>query len=477
MTERHRAWPWCGPAGRHSASPYTLRAEIAGGDANALRTVILVNRSRTEALYGAASTAALLEHLYTLAGHATVGGVVVQVDADPNVAAAYATWDALRSSSSRANAVADAIKTLLNSYVASYPGVEQNGYLVIVGDDRLIPFRRVNVYSYARPYDFYWTPESRYAAQMLRTDQRSTIGWALADNQTLTDDFYADLTPISWRADHDLYIPDLAVGRLVETPEEMITAMDAYLARGGQVNLTSAAVSGYDFILDIGQQECSRWTADGVAADCTLVRPSFNSAELIAKMLSPAFNVAAINGHASHFGFQAPDRTALLAGDVTAAAGDQAGRLVYTLGCQSGLNVPPGESNEVDLAQAFAQRGATYVGNTGYGYGLKNTVGLSEEVMQLFTEELTEGSATTVGYALTRAKQQYRLLTSHFGYYDEKVSIESTLYGLPMLRVNTPGGTARQMAAASRLERAGVKVTRTARVSPARGRTALAALL
>ena len=96
----------------------------------------------------------------------------------------------------------------------------------------------------------------------------------------------------------------------------------------------------------------------------------------------------------------------MLASDVAAAAGEHAGRLLYTLGCQSGLNVPPGELDELDLPQAFASRGASYIGNTGYGYGLKWTIGLSERLMTLFTEELTEGTATTVGYALAAAKQQ-----------------------------------------------------------------------
>ena len=45
-----------------------------------------------------------------------------------------------------------------------------------------------------------------------------------------------------------------------------------------------------------------------------------------------------------------------------------------------------------------------------------------------------------VGLALTRAKKQYlgEAATGGFGTYDEKVMIESTLYGLPMYRVSVP---------------------------------------
>jgi hypothetical protein len=332
----------------------------------------------------------------------------------------------------------------------------------------------VNIYPYSMTNDSGWVPESRYAYSYLRSDQRSSVGWALIGNQTLSDDFYADFTPTAWRPDHDLYIPDLALGRLIETPEEMLAGINDYLGRGGQVNLTRAAISGYDFIKDAGQRECETWTTDGLTTDCALTQGSFSAADLIARMLSTPVNVAAINGHAAHFGHQAPDRTAMYSQDVRNAAADQGGKLFYTLGCQSGLNVPPGELNELDLAQAFAARSATYVANTGYGYGLKSTIGLSERLMTLFTQELAEGTATTVGHALVSAKQQYRLTASKFTYYDEKILVESTLYGLPMLRVNTPAGPglARQ---ATPAEAAGVRVTRTAHVRPERVTPLLAA--
>jgi hypothetical protein len=94
--------------------------------------------------------------------------------------------------------------------------------------------------------------------------------------------------------------------------------------------------------------------------------------------------------------------------------------------------------------------------------------------MTLFTQELAEGAATTVGHALVSAKQQYRLTASKFTYYDEKILVESTLYGLPMLRVNTPAGPG-LAGRTTPAEAAGVKVTRTAHVRPERATLALAA--
>src|SRR5690606_28804086 len=44
-----------------------------------------------------------------------------------------------------------------------------------------------------------------------------------------------------------LAIPDLAVGRLVETATEATTMVNSYLASGGVITPTRSFVSGYDF--------------------------------------------------------------------------------------------------------------------------------------------------------------------------------------------------------------------------------------
>jgi hypothetical protein len=59
----------------------------------------------------------------------------------------------------------------------------------------------------------------------------------------------------------------------------------------------------------------------------------------------------------------------------------------------------------------------------------------------MFVENLTQGPNSTVGGALARAKQRYLMQERPLNYYDEKVLIEKTLYGLPMLRLNTPPAT------------------------------------
>jgi len=60
--------------------------------------------------------------------------------------------------------------------------------------------------------------------------------------------------------------------------------------------------------------------------------------------------------------------------------------------------------------------------------------------MRLFAQELTRQAGVPVGEALRRAKQRYLggVPSDGFGTYDEKVLIETTLYGLPMYQVTVP---------------------------------------
>ncbi|MFC1906194.1 PKD domain-containing protein [Chloroflexota bacterium] len=55
--------------------------------------------------------------------------------------------------------------------------------------------------------------------------------------------------------------------------------------------------------------------------------------------------------------------------------------------------------------------------------------------MRNFAWALGDGESVAVGQALTAAKQQYFLSMGTYGAFDEKILIESTLYGLPMYKV------------------------------------------
>ncbi len=92
-------------------------------------------------------------------------------------------------------------------------------------------------------------------------------------------------------------------------------------------------------------------------------------------------------------------------------------------------------------------------------------------LMAAYAEYLTEGSSATVGVALARAKQQYQRIDRPLNYYDEKVLIETVLYGLPMLALQTPANTAASVQA-TYLHPPAAESERTARIAPDPGKEA-----
>jgi hypothetical protein len=119
------------------------------------------------------------------------------------------------------------------------------------------------------------------------------------------------------------------------------------------------------------------------------------------------------------------------------------GAVNFSMGCHSGYNVHDGHATtgyQLDYPQALAQKESWWIGNTGFGYGMSDSVALTERLMHLFARELTSQASMPVGQALAQAKQAYlsEAPSGGFGTYDEKVLIESTLYGLPMYEVSVP---------------------------------------
>jgi hypothetical protein len=416
-------------------SPEVTRTLTVNAGEYDVRTLILVNHQKLETLYSASEADQVVNKLNALAAHDSVDGLVIQVENDAAVAAACAAWDADPTNTAKATGVAEAIKAVIDGQWASHPDLE---YLVIVGDDRAIPFRRV--------LDQTRYPESKYGT----ISPTSTTGAALRDDMTLTDDYYTDATPTvpdspGWDG-HELYIPDLGTGRLIETPSEIIAQVDAFLAND-EATTGQAIVTGYTFITDGAQAMCNELTGDNITTNCTLIGESWGRTDFIAQVLNTRHEVASINGHANHYIIGTPSGS-VSSSDVAAATADHARAVFYTVGCHSGLNVPPTNPYQpLDAAQALVQHQANYVANTGYGWGYVTSIGLSEQLMLDFTEHLVYGQSTTVGQALAAAKQEYYLDDGHFDYYDEKIMTESTLYGLPMYRYATPTTTATRLQA------------------------------
>ena len=250
--------------------------------------------------------------------------------------------------------MAGAIRNLILAYRLTAPSLE---YLVIVGDDRVIPFRRVTDYASKR--------ENQYAANITV----STTQWAAAQAETiLADDFYADVVPSTWTLG-ELYLPDYAIGRLVETPEEIMAFVDAFLASGGAVG-QNALVTGYAFVDDTAETIRTLCCADSIAK-LWLIGSSWVVTDLRSLQLEavPRFDIQAVNGHSTHLMEKAPDGGGVSAAEIASSTADMAGAIIYSVDCHAGLN----DIGSLDLAQAFAQNNANYVANTGYGWGSDGT--------------------------------------------------------------------------------------------------------
>ena len=176
------------------------------------------------------------------------------------------------------------------------------------------------------------------------------------------------------------------------------------------------------------------------------------------------FDLISLNSHFDHRLFfpngspteqQGGEPNLVFADELDNAANDFTGALVFSVGCQSGLNVSdrwynPGDPfTGADWAQMFAGEGATFIGNTGFGYGDADLLAYSEKLILNFVGHLgynptgTAAGNPTVGGSLLEAKQQYfnSLAAGTLSVYDEKVMAEMTLYGLPMQKVELPDQT------------------------------------
>ncbi|MBN1485986.1 MAG: hypothetical protein JW981_00005, partial [Anaerolineae bacterium] len=410
-------------------------------------TVILVDFDRMEGT--AVDKETLLARLAALADRPEVNGVIVDVGQDARVAAANEQADAYPACPYAKNLVADAIKSIVDSYRVENP-LE---YVVIVGNDDVIPFFR-------HPDQALLASEKNYAPPV-RDNTASQASLKLG--YVLSQDRYGAQTEISYMADR-LPVPDLAVGRLVETPADVITLLEAYLSTEGGVVPTpsSALVTGYDFLEDAAEAVLAELEAGlGTTAD-TLIAPremspadpdAWTADDLRALITQNRYDLAYLAGHFSASRALAADyATRLFSTDIVSSTVDMTNAILFSAGCHSGYNIvnEHGVTNvtrEPDWAQAFARKGITLIAGTGYQYGDTDLIKYSERLYLEFSRELRYGSGpVAVGQALVNAKQTYLDTTPELRGIHAKALLEATLFGLPMLQVELPRGRDRQPA-------------------------------
>lgn len=394
------------------------------------KSLILVDQERLARFHPeeAPLVSEVMSRLDELAAHPSVNGIVVRLEDDPAVQTAYQAWDepwpdaagmTAATTTSYANAVSDRIMDLIRARVEVQPEIS---YVVLVGDDRVIPYRRVQDRS---PRGFH---ENLYPWVVVTT----TVGSAMADERILTDDFYGDV--IAETDPRIAHIPDLAVGRLVESPSQILAVIDAFLNQSS-IAESPALVVGASLIKDLAHHQQSALLSDG-ASVTYMNDDTWSAADLEARLLQTRHNLSAINAHAAHWLYAAPAGGDLSAEAVT-TSGVLGGTVLFTPGCQAGLNVPGenGPYSSLDFAEAFAGRGASYIGNTGWGIGDWQSIAFSERLYLQIAAHLVAGSETALGDALIAAKRAYYETEGTFDGYDEKVQLETTLYGLPQYKI------------------------------------------
>ena len=417
--------------------PSSSLAATAGG----FHTLILTDHARlavTDPL-----TPTLGSKLLTLAGRPEVNAEIIDVSADARVAAANAQADAYPACPTAKNLVADAIKTVVDRYRLVNP-LE---YIVLIGSDDVIPFFR-------HPDQALLASERNYVPPV-RDSSASQASLRLG--YVLSQDDYGAAIELDQKIT-TFPVPDLAVGRLVETPAEIIGMVDAYLTTAaGVVNTpTSALVTGYDFLTDNAEAVQAAFEAGiGAAADALIAPPgqspadpaAWTAADLRANLLSSRHDLIFLAGHFSAGSALAADfSTRMLANEVASSTVDLQNTILFSTGCHSGYNLVnvhgiTGISPQPDWAQAFARKGVTFIGGTGYQYGDTDFLKYSEQIYANFSRALLAGTGPVpVGKALVAAKQAYLANTPTLRGIDQKSLLISTLFGLPMLSVDLPFG-------------------------------------
>ncbi|HET7856936.1 MAG TPA: C25 family cysteine peptidase, partial [Gaiellaceae bacterium] len=362
-------------------------------------TLYLFASKRFGDVYGLQAENDVWNRLQTLAGRTDAArGAVIPVDANTAVLTALEARASDSCSPAKANDVVRAVGVLLDDPQIVRPSVT---HIVVVGDDAAgIPFGRVldnTAYANERGYaSTFFGPENNaylntYGLSFLPTDD------------PLGDVNYSGTGP---------YVPELAVGRLVETPEQILAQITQYISRNGSIAPSRALTTGYDFLKDGANRISSSFTARYGNNATQLINDTWSKTNLINAMF-PATNppqMVSLNAHFDHSRSLPADENAAQRETILFTTADlqgrsTSGRLIFSMGCHSALSVSDfvvADPLKPDWSQAFAQSGAiVYAGNTGYGLGDTAAVLYSEKLNALFAERL-DGSMT-IGQALAFA--------------------------------------------------------------------------
>ena len=225
-------------------------------------TLLLVNEQRLDRLYGPGTSAdvvAAAERLIAAAASDSSLGItpaLVSVDAFTNVNDAYDDWDTALGSCDP-DAANDVVAAINNDVID--PIRDQLDHLVFLGGDELIPMARLaDETTIANEYDF----RNEFTGDLggSVTDGINAFTAPFWESMIRSDEPYGDAAARSL-GDRFLYVSDIALGRVVERPDEIIEALDTYVSFNGNLAIETATVLGYDFLPTVPKRSPTPWKA------------------------------------------------------------------------------------------------------------------------------------------------------------------------------------------------------------------------
>ena len=411
------------------------------------QTIILINTQRMNYRYNEFRVSRLMKKLGELADCAGVNGIIQDVEQYAGIHNRYEEWDKNKTNSRYANKIVETIDGIVEDMAKRYSEIK---YLVIVGDDDIIPYYRADddVYHYKwiqglgeHNYQnmvgsetgvgsaFWEKGENWWYESQYQT--KPTIAANIPAPKILTDAIYEDMDNTE-----PFYSPDYSLGRLIETPEEIIQTIDTYLL-SPQLQPEGIFVAGSDFAQDSASKINNILTDKyPEAQDSSLIGNEWTRDDLVGNLLSKKSDIICLNVHANHTLYGSPDNSGVWADEIGSSTADLSGVIVFSVGCHAGLVIG---SNEYEIPQALISKGVTaYLGNTTFGIGNKEGLGWSEALNLYFATFLTE-EGNSVGDAFNKARLKYiqenSALYADGKAIDKKVLLGANLYGLPMYKV------------------------------------------
>ena len=292
-----------------------------------------------------------------------------------------------------------------HAYREANPSIQ---YVVVVGGDDVIPFFRYPDPALLGNETLYVPPvrdNTRVAGEpppRLRAERRLPRVERRASRCTGTH----------------FPVPDLAIGRLVETPAEIAGMLDAYLGRPAASchARRRRSSTGYDFLTDAADEIAGHLQA-GIGGTTNNDDADHGPGRL-AGLITTAGNAA--DPHAQLDGDRPPPRAPEPSGTTSSSSPATSARttrsppttrrtssrpssppspanlvntIVFSAGCHAGYNIVNGARDDgarepLDWAQAFAQKRATLIAGTGYQYGDTDFVAHSERLYAEFARQL-----------------------------------------------------------------------------------------